>query len=180
MALIGLSGAGKTTVAPLAAARLGFPWVDLDAEVARVAGRSIASFFEAGEEAAFRALEARTLEQALTGKRPGVVLACGGGVVTIPETRALLRARGFVVWLRVSPERALARLGPEGIAGRPLLAGAGDAGAASSPEALAALLRDRAPLYEAAADAVIDTDGLAPDEVAERVAALCRPDPTWP
>ena len=177
VALIGLSGAGKTTVAPLAAARLGFPWQDLDAEIARVSGRSVASFFDAGEEASFRELEARVLEQALAGKRPGVVLACGGGLVTAPATRALLRARAFVVWLRVSPERALTRLGREGIAERPLLAGAAEG---QAPGALTSLLRDRAPLYEAAADAVIDTEALAPEEVAERVAALCRPDPTWP
>lgn len=173
MALIGLSGAGKTTVAPLAAARLGFPSIDLDAEIASASGRSAASFFEAGEGEAFRALEAAALERALAGRRPGVVLACGGGIVTVPETRALLRARAFVVWLRVSPARALARLGQDGIRERPLLSG-------DAAEALETLHRERAPLYEAAADAVIDTDGLAPGEVAERVAALCRPDPTWP
>lgn len=195
VALIGLSGAGKSTVAPLAAARLGFPAVDLDADVASASGRSAASFFGAGEGAAFRALEAAALERALAGRKPGVVLACGGGIVTAPETRSLLRSRAFVVWLRVSPARALARLGSEGIRERPLLSGAAEqeggaseAGAAeggaarfeAAAEALDRLLRERAPLYEAAADAVIDTDGLSPDEVAERVAALCRPDPTWP
>lgn len=201
VALIGLSGAGKSTVAPLAAARLGFPAVDLDADVASASGRSAASFFGAGEGAAFRALEAAALERALAGRKPGVVLACGGGIVTAPETRSLLRSRAFVVWLRVSPARALARLGSEGIRERPLLSGkaepegpegesarASEAGVAeggaarfeAAREALDRLLRERAPLYEAAADAVIDTDGLSPDEVAERVAALCRPDPTWP
>ncbi|HET7497973.1 MAG TPA: shikimate kinase [Candidatus Eisenbacteria bacterium] len=173
VALIGVSGAGKTTVAPLAAARLGFPWVDLDAAIVAASGRTAASFFEAGEEAAFRVLEREALERALAGRRPGVILACGGGLVTAPETRALLRARAFVVWLKVSHARALARLGSGGIAERPLLAG-------DAPEALERLLRERAPLYEGAADAVIDTDGLTPDDVAERVAALCRPDPTWP
>lgn len=173
MALIGLSGAGKSTVAPLAAARLGFPWIDLDAEIARAAGRSVAELFAEGE-AAFRAREAEALERALGRRGPGLVLACGGGIVTEPRTRALLRAKGFVVWLRVSPAGALARLGREGIAERPLLSG--DSAAAR----LEAMHRERGPLYEAAADAVIDTDGLTPWEVADRVAALCRPDPTWP
>lgn len=175
MALIGLSGAGKTTVAPLAAARLGFPWIDLDAEVEKAAGRSVSALF-AEDEAAFRALEVAALERALAARSPGVILACGGGIVTSPETRSLLRARAFVVWLRVSPGRALARLGEPGVAERPLLAGA-EAGAGARLEAL---LRERGPMYEAASDAVIETDGLTPDEVAERVAALCRPDPTWP
>jgi shikimate kinase len=177
VALIGLSGAGKTTVAPLAAARLGFPWLDLDQEIERASGRPIASLFAEGTEAEFRALEAGALENALATKGPGLVLACGGGVVTTPATRSRLRSRAFVVWLRVSPAEAMARLGAEGTASRPLLrkAAGGD-----SPAALEAMLRERAPLYEGAADAVVDTDGRTPGEVADRVAALCRADPTWP
>jgi len=185
VALIGLSGAGKSTVAPLAAARLGFPPVDLDAEIEKETGRSPASFLASGAEAEFRAAEAHALERALSERRPGVVIACGGGIVKAPGTRALLRSRAFVVWLRVSPSRAQVRLGAEGVRARPLIAGAGagaegpgDPGTVES--SLEAMLRERAPLYEGAADAVIDTDGLTPDEVAERVAALCRPDPTWP
>ena len=172
VALIGLSGAGKTTVAPLAAARLGFPWLDLDADIERAAGRPIAALFAEGG-AEFRALEAEALERALADPRPGLVLACGGGIVTAPAARKRLRARAFVVWLRVSPERAAARLG-ENADQRPLLRGA------PARETLEAMLGERAPQYEVSADAVIDTDGLTPAEVADRVASLCRPDPTWP
>ena len=174
MALIGLSGAGKSTVAPLAAARLGFPWIDLDAEVERAAGRSVADLFAEDGGARFRALEAEALQRALAPRRPGTVLACGGGIVTVSATRALLRSATFVIWLRVSPARALARLAAAGVAERPLLSG--PEGAAERIETLG---RERAALYESTADAVIDTDGLSPDEVAERVASLCRPDPTW-
>jgi shikimate kinase len=173
VALIGLSGAGKTTVAPLAAARLGFPWLDLDQEIERAAGKPIATIFAEKSEAEFRALEAAALEDALATKGPGLVLACGGGVVTTPATRSRLRSRAFVVWLRVSPAEALTRIGREGVAERPLLR-------ASGGQALEAMLRERAPLYEGAADAVVDTDGLTPGDVADRVTALCRPDPTWP
>lgn len=161
-------------MAPLAAARLGFPWIDLDAEVERAAGRPVAALFAEDGGAAFRALEDQALERVLADARPGVVLACGGGVVTTPAARKRLRSRAFVVWLRVSAERAAVRLGGAGAAQRPLLR------ASPAREALQTLLRERAPLYEASADAVVDTDGLTPEEVADRVAALCRPDPTWP
>ncbi len=82
-----------------------------------------------------------------------------------------------MVWLRVGPAEAMARLGAEGATTRPLLrrAAGGDV-----PAALEAMLRERAPLYEGAADAVVDTDGRTPGEVADRVASLCRADPTWP
>jgi shikimate kinase len=178
VALIGLSGAGKTTVAPLAAARLGFPWADLDQEIERAAGRPLASLFADGTGAEFRALEAEALEQALARKGPGLVLACGGGIVTQAGTRARLRARAFVIWLRVSLAQAAARLGAPGAAMRPLLRSAGGGGEPAA--ALEAMLRERGPLYEGAADAVVDTDGRTPGEVADRVAALCRADPTWP
>jgi shikimate kinase len=77
----------------------------------------------------------------------------------------------------VRPERAAARLGAEGIAQRPMVL----AGEGVAPEArLSELLRERAALYEAASDAILDTDDRTPAEVADQIAALCRPDPTWP
>lgn len=161
-------------MAPLAAARLGFPWVDLDLEIERAADRPIAGLFEERGGTEFRELEAAALERALSDSRPGVVIACGGGIVTIPATRKRLTAAAFVVWLRVGPVAAAARLGAEGAALRPLLRGG------SPREALESLLRDRTPHYQAVADAVIDTEGRTPAEVADMVAALCRPDPTWP
>ncbi|MGD0484589.1 MAG: shikimate kinase, partial [Gemmatimonadales bacterium] len=75
--LVGLSGAGKTTVGRLVAAKLGAPFMDLDEEVARRAGRAIAAVFEEEGEAAFRAIEAACARDALAG--PPAVVAAGGG-----------------------------------------------------------------------------------------------------
>jgi len=161
VALVGLPGAGKSVVARLLAARLGRAAVDLDAAVEAAAGEPVAAIFARSGEAAFRALEAAALGAALDGGAG--VIACGGGLVTAPGPRATLRARCLTVWLEVAPDEAARRLGA-GAAARPLLA--------SDPRArLAELLAARAPLYAEVADARVATDGLAPEEVAARVAA---------
>jgi len=172
IALIGLPGAGKSTVAPLLAERLGCAWSDLDAEIGRAEGRPVPELLRGLGEPAFRAIEARALGAALevaeraaagpTGAR-GVV-ACGGGVLALPESRARLRRHAFVVWLEASPAAAADRLGAGGAGDRPLLAG--EAGLAAR---IAALDAERRALYGAAADAVVPTDGRAPLEVAEEI-----------
>ncbi|HSQ59269.1 MAG TPA: shikimate kinase [Acidobacteriota bacterium] len=126
VALIGIPGSGKSAVAPLLAARLGVASADLDEAIERAAGRPVAAIFAGAGEAAFREHEARALEAALAGEE-GVVIACGGGVTTHEASRALLRARATVVWLRISPALAARRLGPAGLAARPLIAAAGGA-----------------------------------------------------
>lgn len=166
VALIGLMGAGKSTVAR----RLGERWAvavaDLDAILAAEEGRSIAELFEREGEPWFRRRERELLERTLrAGAR---VLACGGGVVVEPASRALLQSSCRVVWLEVSPEVAAERVGgSEGE--RPLLAG----GAPTTR--LGALLAERAPLYAGTAELRIATDGRTPDQVADAVAdALAR------
>ena len=178
IALIGLPGAGKSAVAPLLAARLRWGWADLDEEIARAAGAPVPELLRGRGEPAFRALEARALEAALDAERgpagpaavpgpaPGRVLACGGGILSPVGNRALLRERAFVVWLRVSPRSAAARLGAALAAERPLLDGAG-----SLEARIAALEAGRRGLYEAAADVVVSTDGRAPAEIAEEILA---------
>ncbi len=162
VALIGLPGSGKSAVAPLLARRLRCPSLDLDAAVERRAGRSVTSLFEEGE-ATFRGLETLELEEALRGEGP-LVLACGGGVLLRSENRALLGARARVVLLEVDPETAAVRLRGAGAAERPVLQGR------SPVERLRALLSERGPAYAAAADAVVNTTGLTPEEVADRIA----------
>src|SRR5262245_53605412 len=117
LALIGLMGAGKTSVAQTLGERLAVPVADLDAWVEAEAGVSVAEVFEGDGEPAFRARERRALDQALAA---GVrVLACGGGVVLDPTARARLRESCRTVWLEVSADEAARRLGEQGVARRP-------------------------------------------------------------
>lgn len=148
-------GSGKTTIAPLVAARLGVDWHDTDDEVAAMAGRPVADLV-AADEVGFRRLE-RARVAALA--EADAVVACGGGVVLDPTTVALMRSTGVVVLLTASPATLVERVG--GGQGRPLLAG-------EPAGSLAGIAAARRGLYEAAADVVVDGAG-SPDEVAARV-----------
>jgi len=162
IALIGLMGAGKTTVARVLGERLAVSVADLDAMLVADAGRSIPSLFEQEGEPAFRRREHLMLKRALAA---GVrVLACGGGIVTDPGSRALLAEHCAVVWLAVSPAVAAERIRDE-VSNRPLAAGADLAAR------LAGLERERGSLYADAAVLRIDTDGLSSEQVADQVLA---------
>lgn len=160
--VIGFMGAGKSTVGAIVAKRSGRPFIDLDHEIELEQGMSVAQLFARLGESGFRDAERTALAAAAT--IPGVVVACGGGVVTDEGSHAILRERGVVAYLEVSPEEAVARVGSE-LTGRPLLQG-GDPGTA------AALLKSRERLYEAAADIVIDTADRAPAEIADELITL--------
>jgi shikimate kinase len=183
IALIGLPGSGKSTVAPLLAKRLGAPWADLDDRIARASGVPVPELLRRRGEATFRATEEAALGDVLREgevgsvrnpggggggeaavQRPGLVLACGGGAVVHERSRALLRERAFVVWLRVTAGTAAARLGEAGALERPLLSGEG-----ALMDRIESLARARAPLYEASAHATVPTDGLTPEQVAARI-----------
>jgi shikimate kinase len=162
--LVGMMGAGKTTVARIVAARLDRPHVDTDGEVERIAGSSVSEIFSARGEAEFRALEARALADVLAGAVPAVI-SVGGGAVLDASSRAALRDGGTVVWLRARPETLARRVGRN--ADRPLLAGA-DGGPAA---ALARIDDERRALYQEVASVVLDVDHLSPGAAAERVIA---------
>jgi shikimate kinase len=159
--LVGMMGAGKSTVGAALARRLGVRFVDTDAEVVREAGASVAEIFEREGETAFRWRERRAIEAL---RSEPCVVALGGGAIAQPGAADLLRKSGTVVYLRARPESLAARVGRA--AGRPLLAGAS---ADEQLERLRTLLAERAPYYESA-DLVVDTDGAAVGEVVERVA----------
>lgn len=157
MVLVGPMGAGKSTVGRLLAERWDVGFRDTDDDVERTEGRTISDIFvDAGEEH-FRAVEREAVAHALDVHAG--VLAVGGGAVMRPETRSLL-AGHRVVFLRVGLSDAAARVGLG--ASRPLLLG-------NVRGTMKALLDERTPVYEAVADAAIDTDGRTPDEVADLV-----------
>ncbi len=160
IALVGLSGTGKSTIAPLLASHFGFgASVDLDREIERRFGSSVEDIFANDGEAAFRRAEADALQESLSG--PPVVVATGGGVVLDSDNRALLRSRATVVWLRATTERLAERLVDTAEA-RPLLAG--------DPKfALDRLANEREALYTEVADRIVDVDGLDIAGVLEEV-----------
>jgi shikimate kinase len=163
--LVGLPGAGKSTVGPLVAATLGRPFLDFDQELERRVGLAVPAQFARDGEPAFRAREA-ALSAELAAADP-MVLAPGGGWMANSAAAAPLRPVGRIIYLRTAPAAALARLGA-GVRERPLLAAADDPLAA-----LTALLARRGAVYEAA-DHALDTDGRTPAEVADSVVALVR------
>lgn len=167
--LVGLMGAGKSSVGKLLARRLGYDFVDLDEEVERAAGRSIAEIFRLAGEPAFRRLEAEVT--ARLDSRTRLVVAAGGGWMARPELRD--RWPGAVrVWLAVSPETAVRRLS-ERLESRPMLDPADPTSSAR------VLLEHRREAY-ARAELRVDTDGRLAVEVAEQVLRLLPGTPPGP
>lgn len=159
--LIGMMGAGKSTVGHVVARRLAWPYLDSDDEVARSTGLTVPEMWKARGEAAFRAEEARVLEAAVTSDGP-VVISVAGGAVLDPANRERVSGGGLVVWLRAETATLAERVGAG--TGRPLLEGdpAGN---------LERLYLERAPVYEELADMVVDVDALTPEQAADRVVA---------
>lgn len=159
--LVGMMGAGKTTIGRGLAARLGRALLDSDAEVERSTGRGVREIFEREGEGAFRREESRVLREATERHDPSVIAVAGGAVLD-PGNRALIAAAGLVVWLRADPDVLVHRVG-EGL-GRPLL---GD----DPKEAIHRLYEMRAPLYASIADVIVDVDGRSPSEVVDEIAS---------
>ncbi|HKY68475.1 MAG TPA: shikimate kinase [Acidimicrobiales bacterium] len=147
--LVGLMGAGKSTVGRRLAKELQRPFADVDEQVELRAGTTIPQLFELEGEAAFRALETQVLADLLASTAPLVVAAGGGAVTRAANRDALARSGARVVWLRASPDFLAGRTDPTH---RPLLAG--DAGGT-----LARLHAERGPLYAEVADLTVDVEG---------------------
>lgn len=145
--IVGLMGAGKTTVGKALARRLGKSFVDSDHEIERRTGVKVQTIFEIEGEAGFRARESQTIEALTT--LDDLVLATGGGVVLDPRNRESLAAHGFVVYLRAKPRDLWLRTRND--KGRPLLRTADPLGK------LEELFEARDPLYREVADLIMDT-----------------------
>lgn len=150
IALIGLRGAGKSTLGAALAAQQAVPFVELDREIEREAGLSLGEIMELHGQAGFRRLERAVLERVLV-EHPAAVIEAGGGIVAEAPTYRLLLAHCFTVWLRAAPEIHMQRVIDQGDL-RPMR---------DNRQAMAdlrAILESREALY-ARADAVLDTTG---------------------
>jgi XRE family aerobic/anaerobic benzoate catabolism transcriptional regulator len=165
IALLGLRGAGKTSIGEQAAARLGLPFIELDARITERAGMSLAEIFELHGGAYYRRLEREELERLIQAGVRGIV-ATGGGLVTDHAAFARLREAAVTIWLKATAEdhwnRVVAQGDPRPMANR-----------AGAMRELKGLLRARRALYEAA-DHVVDTSALGLSRAVDRVVKLAR------
>jgi shikimate kinase len=161
IALVGLMGAGKTSIGRRLAKRLSLPFADADAEIEAAAGLGIAEIFARFGEAHFRAGERRVMARLIEG--PPRVIATGGGAFMDAETRALILARCATIWLDGDVDALAARVGRRGH--RPLLEG-------KDPRALlAALAGERGPIY-AQAHFTVRSDTGTHERIVDRIVAL--------
>lgn len=156
--LVGLMGAGKTSVGRLLAKRLDLEFIDADDEIEQAAQCSIEQIFESHGEAEFRDGERRVIARLLTG--PTHVLATGGGAFMRKETRDAIRGRGISVWLRADLDLLLRRVSRR--KNRPLLRNE------NPRQTLEKLMEERYPVY-AEADIVVDSGDRPPGTIVDNV-----------
>jgi XRE family aerobic/anaerobic benzoate catabolism transcriptional regulator len=150
IALVGLRGAGKSSLGARLAAGLGLPFIELDSEVEREAGARLGEVFAMYGQEAYRRFERRALERVLRANE-GAVIAAGGSLVTDPDTYRLLLDNCRTVWLKARPEEHMDRVIAQGDL-RPFK------GRSAALDEIRTLLADRDRLY-ARADATVDTTG---------------------
>jgi XRE family aerobic/anaerobic benzoate catabolism transcriptional regulator len=160
VALLGLRGAGKTTIGKQLARRLHVRFVELDRRIEKAADMSLGELFSLYGEEHYRRLERESLARVIAENR-SIVLATGGGIVASPETYGLLKQHASTIWLRATPEDHWNRVVRQGDR-RPM---------ANHPQAMAdlrALLAAREPLY-ASADRTVNTSGRTVEDVVDEL-----------
>jgi XRE family aerobic/anaerobic benzoate catabolism transcriptional regulator len=160
IALVGLRGAGKSSLGAALAKDLGYPFVELDREIEREAALPLSEIFMLYGQAGYRRIERRCLERLLERGDP-VVLAAGGGIVSERETYNLLLVSCYTVWIKASPEEHMSRVVSQGDF-RPM------DGHEAAMEDLRRILAAREPLY-GRADAIVDTSGARFDDSLARL-----------
>lgn len=155
IALIGLRGAGKSTLGTLFAAELHLPFVELDREIENEAGVSLSEVFMLYGQSGYRRMERRCLERVIRAHDQAVI-SVGGGIVSEPDTYNLLLSSCYTVWLKAAPEEHMARVAAQGDY-RPMQDNE------EAMDDLRRILIAREPLY-AKADVTVDTSGKTPEE----------------
>src|SRR4051812_1989302 len=166
IALIGLRGAGKSTLGKLLADKIGWSFVELNKEIEQQNGLSVAEIIALYGQEGFRRMEQAALGQLLARKEL-MVLATGGGIVSEPLTFDLVLSSFYTIWLKAEPEEHMARVRRQGDL-RPM------ADDRSAMAELRTILLSREPLY-ARASAVVDTAGLSVDDAASRLIDTVEP-----
>src|SRR3954451_22446491 len=166
IALIGLRGAGKSTLGKRLAERIGWKFVELNKEIERQNGLSVAEIINLYGQEGFRRMEQAALGQ-LLARKDLMVLATGGGIVSEPLTFDLILSSFYTIWLKAEPEEHMARVRGQGDL-RPM------ADDRSAMAELRNILVSREPLY-ARASAVVDTAGLSVNDAASRLVDAVAP-----
>lgn len=166
IALIGLRGAGKSTLGKVLAKKIGWTFVELNKEIEAQNGLSVAEIIALYGQEGFRRMEQNALNQLLAQKEP-MVLATGGGIVSEPLTFDLILSSFYTIWLKAEPEEHMGRVRKQGDL-RPM------ADDRSAMAELRNILVSREPLY-ARASATVDTAGLSVDAAAARLIDAVRP-----
>ena len=158
--LAGMPGCGKTTIARTLGGLLNLNVIDTDAEIVKKYG-AINDIFENYGEQAFRNLETEVVKAVCL--QSGVIVSTGGGCLLREENVKLFKESGKIIYLRTQLQTLLNRV--EGDTSRPILKG-------GAKEKMSRLLKERTPVYESAADFIVDTDNLTPEKIAENISAM--------
>ena len=160
--LIGMMGSGKSTVGKTLSEKMHKPFVDLDTEIEKAAGKSISEIFDIDGEEQFRKMETKQLKQYSES-----IVACGGGIVLKDENREFINENGIAILLLATMGELTQRLSNSG--NRPLLADD------NTEEALTKLWMERQIDYLETANFTIETDGKNPDELTEEILLHINP-----
>ena len=163
--LIGYRGTGKSVVGELLARKLNGETISMDAEIVKKAGMSIPEFVEQNGWPKFRDLETEVAQE--LAERNNIIVDCGGGVIERPENIPALRANGVIFWLQASVDVVVSRIA-DGTERPALIEGK------TFTEEVAEVLERRTPLYSEAAQHIINTDDMTPDQVSDSILAICN------